>query len=85
MLEITVGIICDHKVLSLSIVHKIKKELLAKRSFSINEFVSISCFKDFTPTFLQCYGSFRNFLIALINPIVHKIIPRITCKKLVFK
>ena len=67
------------------IVQKRIKQLLEKRAFSINEFISISCFKDFTPTLLQCYWSFTNFIIAQINPIVHKIIPRITCKKLVFE
>ena len=77
-------IIRDLKVFSVSTVHKIIKELLVKKSFPINEFISISSFKVFIPTLLQCYSSFTNFLTALINPIVRKLIPRITIKKLIF-
>ena len=51
----------------------------------INEIISTSCFKDFTPTLLQCYWRFTNFLIALINPIVHEIINELLVKKTHFQ
>ena len=53
MLEIIVSIIFDLKVFSVSIVHKIIKELFVKKSFPINEFIPILCFKDVTQTLLS--------------------------------
>ena len=80
LLEINVSMISDLKVLSMSIVHKIINKLRVKNSFSINDIILTSCFKDLTPTLLQCYWRFTNFIIALINPTVHKIINELLAK-----